>query len=138
MILITTPVACFQLNKTNILSIANQVAMGQRYAIGNPSWRVEVYGFDGTVHFASGPIDIVPAIWSHTPFSWGMYPEVIQAHFEDRAASVLSDHDSTPCFRKCGPDDGGVYKDNRYYFEGIRMTWMMYVDLSIEHYNTAI
>lgn len=138
MIQITTPVACFQMNKTDVLSIANQVAMGQRYAIGHPDWRVEVYDSDRTVHFASGPVDIVPAVWSHTPFLWGMYPEVIQAEFEERAASVLGDHESTPCFRKCAPAGGGVYTDNRYYSEGIRMAWMMYVDLSIEHFTNKV
>lgn len=132
MIQITTPVACFQMNKTDVLSIANQVAMGQRYAIGNPSWRVEVYGFDGTVHFASGPVDIVPAVWSHTPFPWGMNPEAIQAKFEERAVSVLGDNVYTPDFTKYWNED------NRYMHINLREAWMMYVDLSIEHYNKAI
>lgn len=138
MITITTPVACFQLIKTAVLSIANQVAMGQRYAIGNPIWRVEVYNDAGVLAFGAGPVDIVPLVWSHTPFPWGIHPEIIQGHFEDRAASVLGAHESTPCFRKCDPTGGGVYTDNRYYSEGIRMAWMMYVDLAIEYYSTKV
>lgn len=84
------------------------------------------YDFFDTTH--------VPAVWTHTPLPVGMDAAALQTKFEERAASVLGDYDSTPCFRVCGPDDGGVYKDNRYYSEGIRMAWMMYVDQAIEHF----
>lgn len=139
MILITTPVANFELHKVSkvTISIGNQIAMGQRYALREPSWRVEVYNDAGVLAFASGPVDIVPMVWSHTPFTWGMNPEAIQAKFEDRAAVVLSDYGSVPDFVKANPDNGIVYKNNRYYCDGLNGAWMMYVDLSIEHYNTA-
>lgn len=132
MILITTPVANFELHKVSkvTISIGNQIAMGQRYALREPSWRVEVYNDAGVLAFASGPVDIVPKVWSHTPFTWGMNPEAIQAKFEERADVVLGDHEAGCNFSKMG--------DGRYELVAIRMMWMMYVDLSIEHYNTAV
>lgn len=134
MILITTPVACFEMHKvSNVsMSIGNQIAMGQRYALREPSWRVEVYNDAGVLAFGSGPKDIVPAVWSHTPFTWGMNPEAIQKKFEERAVSVLGDSTYTPDFTKYWNEN------NRYMHINLREAWMMYVDLSIEHYNTAI
>src|SRR5215207_6385896 len=140
MILITTPVANFEMHKvSNVnMSIGNQIAMGQRYALREPSWRVEVYNDAGVLAFGSGAKGIVPAVWSHTPFTWGMNPEAIQAKFEERASNVLSDPDVPLNLRKFSPyAEGHGYKDNRYVNEYIRTAWMMYVDLSIEHYNTA-
>lgn len=140
MILITTPVACFEMHKvSNVsMSIGNQIAMGQRYALREPSWRVEVYNDAGVLAFGSGPKDIVPTVWSHTPFTWGMNPERLQRHFEERATDVLSDVGGPPSFIKQYTETSKGCRDNRYWYPVINAAWMMYVDLSIEHYNTAV
>jgi hypothetical protein len=75
----------------------------------------------------------VPAVWTHTPLPVGMAAVALQTKFEERAASVLGDHDSVVNF-----DTGGMYEDpcgdNRYLDPTVRTAWMMYVDQAIEHF----
>lgn len=132
MILITTPVANFELHKvSNVnMSMANQLAMAQRYALRQPDWFIAVCNTQGEQVAEYGPEDIVPRVWSHTPFTFGMDPEAIQTKFEERACSVLADYEYDHPMRKM--------PDGRYHDFGLRAAWMMYVDLSIEHYNTAV
>lgn len=139
MILITTPVANFELRRVaQAMSLPNQVAYGQRYALRQPEWRVEVFNDAGVLVLGAGPKGIVPDVWSHTPFTFGMNPEALQAKFEERAQVVLYDGHNMPTMLKCEPDSNYIYKDNRYYCDGIRMAWMMYVDQAIEHYNNKV
>lgn len=76
----------------------------------------------------------VPAVWTHTPLPVGMAAVALQTKFEERAAAVLGDYDSVPNFIKCIPEGNFIFKDNRYYCDGIRAAWMMYVDQAIEHF----
>lgn len=137
-VMITTPVANF-----NIDHLVGRFAAGRfpieswvrSYSKSYPEHRVSMWASPtGRLLFDAGPTDLIPAIWTHTPIPQGMDIAKLNAQFEKGAARVLGDYDSTPCFRVCGPNDGGVYQDNRYYSEGIRMAWMMYVDQAVQNF----
>lgn len=140
MIFITTVVANFTVDKVSrVMNITNQVAWAQRHALRHPDQRIEVFNAAGVLVLGAGPKGIVPEVWSHTPFIYGMPAESIQLHFEDRATSVLGDVDNIPKMTKFQPDaEGHGYKDYRYVNEYVRAAWMMYVELTIEHFNTKV
>lgn len=75
----------------------------------------------------------VPIVWTHTPLPVGMDARALQVKFEERAASVLGNHDCEVDLSKCSsPND--LYNDNRYWSVLVRCAWMMYVDQAIEHF----
>lgn len=128
MILITTAVANFTVDRVSrVMSMPNQLAWAQRYGLRNPDDRIEVFNDAGVMALGVGPKDIVPSVWSHTPFTYGMDPEALQAKFEERAAVVLSDWNEPVNFSKVS--------DGRYLLVPVRTAWMMYVDQAIEHFN---
>lgn len=123
-------------------TVANYTVKPEQYAQA----RKAAYQLGDDAHFlltnnngeyiqSIGNRGVVPSIWTHTPVPMGFDLIALKIQFEVRAISVLGDYDSVPSFVVCGPDDGWLYKDNRYLCDRIRGAWMMYVDLAIEHFN---
>lgn len=131
-ILITTHVANFFMTLPSI-SLDNQVAWAKSHAEKNPERHVVVRDEQGTVVYQSGPQSLVPCIWTHTPVPMGMPIEAIKKRFEERAVSVLHDHLLVPDF-STDPE----WADGRYKYSDILSAWVMYLDLAIEQYTTAL
>jgi len=131
---ITTAEAKFYFGNKQ-MSEVNAHALAGRRAHNYPDSYVCVYNNAGEVTYEVGDKAIVPQVWTHVPVPFGMDLVALQKKFEERAVSVLGDyHNGTPQLLKCVPDGPFIWKDNRYYCEGVRMAWMMYVDLAIEHF----
>lgn len=124
-------------------TVANYEVKPEQYAQA----RKAAYALGDDAHFlltnnngeyiqSIGNRSVVPAIWTHTPVPMGLDVIALKQRFEERAASVLGDYDSVPNFIKCIPEGNFIFKDNRYYCDGIRGAWMMYVDQAIEHFNS--
>lgn len=73
-------------------------------------------------------------IWTHTPVPEGFPLLEVNTRFEERAQSILGDHDSSVDFNK-HYIKGDLYTDYRYVKPAVRMAWMMYLDLALEHYD---
>ena len=122
-------------------TVANYVVEPEQYAEA----REAAYQLGNDAHFSLtnnngeyiqsiGNRSVVPSIWTHTPVPMGLDIIALKQRFEERAASVLGDHDSPADLTKCSsPDD--LYNDNRYWSVTVRAAWMMYVDQAIEHFN---
>lgn len=128
---ITTPVANCYIDHVSCRTPEQQVTWAKAYFQKRPEMRVVVYDEQGTVVYQAGPQSLVPRIWTHTPVPYGLPIEALQVQFETSALSVLGDDGVMPNLAKEG-------MDNRYMFDSIRMAWMMYVDLAIKHYTTAV
>lgn len=135
---ITNAVAKFKFNHKG-MSLANAHAWAGRCADKRPEDYICIYNSAGECTFEAGDKSIVPAIWTHVPVPLGMGIVALQENFEKRATHVLGDYNNgTPQLLKCVPDGPWIWKDNRYYCEGVRMAWMMYVDLAIEFHNKGV
>lgn len=143
---ITTPVARFTVDCSVFHDTEDMADWLETYAARNTEHHIEACvehqvhaeNTESLIEFESGPEGIVPAIWTHTPVPLGMAIEAINKRFEERAATVLGDADYTVEFRKHLPGYIHGFEDSRYYDEALRMAWMMYVDLAIEHYLTPL
>lgn len=118
-------------------TIANPLDAITKHMPEDIEWYIELYK-GGELVFSHGHKNLVPEIWTHTPIPVGLDIVSLKQRFEQRAASVLGDYDSAPCFDVHSPERGGLYKDNRYVHVGIRAAWMMYLDQAIEHHDDAV
>lgn len=74
-------------------------------------------------------------IWTHTPVPEGFPILEVNTRFEERAQSVLGDYDGSVDFSVWMPSEKEGFRDYRYKKEAVRMAWMMYLDLALEHYD---
>lgn len=72
----------------------------------------------------------VPYCWIHCQVPTSFPLQTVNARFELRAASVLSDYEEPTNFE---PDLS--YPDRRYKDITVRTAWMMYLDLALEHFD---
>lgn len=130
---ITTAVATFEMSRP-IQDSPDMINYIARSLAGEHKGNVVVY-LNGQCkgHYDYFEVPTVPAVWTHCPLPIGMKAHELQAKFEERAASVLGDHDCEVDLSKCSsPDD--LYNDHRYWSVTVRAAWMMYVDQAIEQF----
>lgn len=75
------------------------------------------------------------AIWTHTPVPPSFPLNIVNARFEERANSLLGDHDSGVDFSTWQPHEKEGFRDFRYKQPGVRMAWMVYLDLALAHFK---
>lgn len=93
---------------------------------------LDIYNAMGERIQSFGEVGVVPSIWTHAPVPLGFPLEAVHKQFEERVVVVLGNGEpNTPSLLKCGPDMNIIYKDNRYYCDGVRMAWMMYLDRAL-------
>lgn len=120
--ILTTPIARYSVPEHLVKFWRERVTAGDDSTL-------DIYNALGERMQSHGALFVVPAIWTHVPVPLGFPIEAIHERFERRAAVVLGELATT--FLKCTPDGNYLNKDNRYYCDGMRMAWMMYLDLAI-------
>lgn len=127
---IITPVAQFSMDHLarKFRSRIQQREWARLYSRTWPGHRIEMTEEMFNM-FALGPEDVQPRIWTHVPVPMGMDITAVHRQFERRAASVLGDHEAPVDFTP-----HPTFADGRYRSEGLRMAWMMYLDLAIEKF----
>lgn len=131
--MLTTTVANYAVSEDQIDEARNAaMALGSNALLQLWNDRLELFQSMGT-------IGLTPSIWTHTPVPMGFDLIALKQQFEERAASVLGDYDSSVNFDVFGQYDDtrtGTYSDHRYVDPTVRAAWMMYVDQAIEHFNS--